>query len=57
MGDSILNFVLAFDLTIVNTYFEEKDVHLVQLKSGFNRTKNKLLLLRCCLASLNIGSI
>lgn len=57
MGESILNFLVAFDLTIVNTYFEEKDVHLVQLMSGFNRTKSKLLLLRGSLASLNIGPI
>jgi hypothetical protein len=36
VGTEILNFALAYDLTIVNTWFKKRDSHLVTFRSGLN---------------------
>jgi len=43
---SILNFVVAYDLMIVNSYFKKKDDHLVTFKSGTTKTQIDYFLIR-----------
>ena len=33
-GESVTDFAMAFDLSIVNTFFEKRPNHLVTYKSG-----------------------
>jgi len=37
-GVSILDFVVAYELLIVNSYFRKKEEHLVTFKSSSTRT-------------------
>jgi len=36
---TILDFIGAFDLTIVNSVFKKKEDHLVTFRSGFTKTQ------------------
>eukprot|EP00262_Sarcandra_glabra_P012088 TRINITY_DN3039_c0_g2_i3.p1 TRINITY_DN3039_c0_g2~~TRINITY_DN3039_c0_g2_i3.p1 ORF type:complete len:402 (+),score=55.32 TRINITY_DN3039_c0_g2_i3:275-1480(+) len=46
MGGAILDFAVAFDLAIANTFFKKKDEHLITFKSGANRTQIDYFLVR-----------
>ena len=46
MGDSILDFAVAFDLIIANTYFEKRDEHLITYKSGMHKSQIDYFLIR-----------
>jgi len=43
---SILDFAVAYDLAIVNSYFKKKKEHLITFKSGSTRTQIDYLLMR-----------
>ena len=46
MRVSILDFALAYDLAIVNTYFRKREEHLITFKSGSARTQIDYFLVR-----------
>lgn len=37
-GKTIIEFAMAYDLIIANTYFKKRDENLVTFKSGLNRS-------------------
>ena len=37
-GETILNFVVAYDLIVANTFFRTRDEHLITFKSEPNMT-------------------
>ena len=47
-----MNFAVAYELTIVNSYFKKKEEHLVTFKSGNTRIQLDYFLMRanagCC---------
>jgi len=45
-GVSILDFVVVYELAIVNSYFRKRDEHLVTFKSGSTRTQIDYFLIR-----------
>ena len=45
-GVSILDFAVAYDLSIVNSYFRKREEHLVTFKNGSNRTQIDYFLMR-----------
>jgi len=45
-GMSILNFAVAYELSIVNFYFKKKEEHLVTFKSDNTRTQIDYFLVR-----------
>ena len=45
-GVSILDFAVAYDLAIVNTYFRKREEHLITFKSGNARTQIDYFLVR-----------
>ena len=45
-GVALLDFVVAFDLTIVNSLFKEKEEHLVTFRSASCRTQIDYFLIR-----------
>jgi len=49
-GVSILDFAMAYDISIVNSYFRKRDKHLITFKSGSVRTQIDYFLIRA-----NIG--
>ena len=38
-GMCILDFAVAYDLIIANTYFKKRDEHLITFKSRFNKSQ------------------
>ena len=38
LGDTILDFVLAFELVIANTCFKKREEHLITYKNGTSRS-------------------
>ena len=46
LGDTILEFALAFDLVVTNTYFKKREDYLITYKSGTNRSKIDYFLLK-----------
>ena len=46
LGDTILDFALAFDPVIVNTCFKKRDEHLITYKSGTNRSQIDFFLVK-----------
>ena len=47
LGDTILNFALAFDIVIANTCFKKKEEHLITYKSGTSKIVRKHYPLDC----------
>ena len=45
-GVSLLNFAVAYELVIVNSFFKKKDEHLITFKNGSTRTQIDYLLMR-----------
>jgi len=45
-GVSILDFAMAYELSIVNSYFRKKEEHLITFKSGNTRTQIDYFLMR-----------
>ena len=45
-GEAILEFAMAYDLAIANTYFIKREEHLVTFKSGSNRSQIDFFLTR-----------
>ncbi|XP_057249936.1 uncharacterized protein LOC125496482 [Beta vulgaris subsp. vulgaris] len=45
-GSGILNFALAYGLSIMNTWFEKRESHLVTCRSGSNASQIDLFLVR-----------
>ncbi|XP_056684315.1 uncharacterized protein [Spinacia oleracea] len=45
-GNAILDFALAYDLGIMNTWFEKRDSHLVTYRSGDNTSQIDFFLVR-----------
>jgi len=45
-GVSILDFAVAYDLSVVNSYFRKREEHLVTFKSGSARTQIDYFLMR-----------
>jgi len=45
-GVSMLDFVVAFDLLVVNSFFKKKEDHLVTFKSGYRKTQIDYFLMR-----------
>jgi len=45
-GVSVLNFAVAYELLVVNSYFKKKEDHLVTFKSGSLKTQIDYFLLR-----------
>jgi len=45
-GVSILDFAVAYNLSIVNSYFRKREEHLVTFKSGSARTQIDYFLMR-----------
>jgi len=45
-GVSILNFAVAYELSVVNSYFRKKEEHLVTFKSGNTRIQIDYFLVR-----------
>jgi len=45
-GVSILDFAVAYDLSIVNSYFRKREEHLVTFRSGSGRTQIDYFLMR-----------
>ena len=43
---SILEFAVAYDLTIINCYFKKREEHLITFKSGSTRTQIDYFLMR-----------
>ena len=46
VGEAILEFAMAYDLAIANTYFIKREEHLVTFKSGSNRSQIDFFLTR-----------
>ena len=46
LGDTILDFVLAFELVIANTCFKKREEHLITYKSGTSRRQINFFLVR-----------
>lgn len=42
-GGEILEFAVAYDLAVANTYFKKRKEHLVTFKSGSNESPDRLL--------------
>jgi len=38
-GVFVLNFAVAYELLVINSYFKKKEDHLVTFKSGFTKTQ------------------
>jgi len=45
-GVSILDFTVAYELLMVNSYFKKKEEHLITFKSGNTRTQIDYFLIR-----------
>ena len=45
-GEAIIEFAMAYDLAIANTYFIKREEHLVTFKSGSNRSQIDFFLTR-----------
>jgi len=45
-GVSILDFAVAYDLSIINSYFRKRDEHLITFKGGSARTQIDYFLIR-----------
>ena len=45
-GESVTDFAMAFDLSIVNTFFEKRPNHLVTFKSGGRESQIDFLMCR-----------
>jgi Reverse transcriptase (RNA-dependent DNA polymerase). len=45
-GESILEFAIAFDLVLANTYYKKRDEHLITFKSGTNKSQIDFFLTR-----------
>ena len=45
-GESVTDFAMAFDLSIVNTFFEKRPNHLVTYKSGGRQSQIDFLMCR-----------
>jgi len=43
---SILNFAVAYELSIVNSYYKKKEEHSITFKSGNSRTQIDYFLMR-----------
>ncbi|XP_021840371.2 uncharacterized protein [Spinacia oleracea] len=48
-GNAILDFALAYDLGIMNTWFEKRESHLVTYRSGGNASQIDFFLVRIAL--------
>ena len=46
VGEGITDFAMAFDLSIVNTFFEKRPNHLVSYKSGGRESQTDFLICR-----------
>ena len=46
LGDTNLDFVLAFDFVTSNIYFKKRDEHLITYKSGTSRSQIDFFLIR-----------
>ena len=46
LGDTILDFALAFDLIIANTCFKKREEHLITYKCGTSRSRIDFFLVR-----------
>ncbi|KAM1404945.1 hypothetical protein ACFX2I_013383 [Malus domestica] len=45
-GEVILNFAMAYDLFLANTFFKKREEHLITYKSGSSKTQIDFLLMR-----------
>ena len=45
-GVSVLDFTVAYELLVVNSYFKKKDDHLVTFKSGSTKTQIDYFLIK-----------
>ena len=45
-GVSVLDFAVAYELVVVNSFFKKKEDHLVTFKSGLSRTQIDYFLIR-----------
>ena len=46
IGESILDFALAYDLVVANTWYKKSEEHLITFKSGANRSQIDYFLVR-----------
>ena len=45
-GEAILNFVVAYDLIVANTFFRKRDEYLITFKSGPNMSQIDFFLMK-----------
>ncbi|KAM1519454.1 hypothetical protein ACFX1Z_022250 [Malus domestica] len=45
-GEAILDFVMAYDLFLANTFFKKREEHVITYKSGSSKTQIDFLLMR-----------
>ena len=45
-GVAILDFVVTFDLTIVNSFFGKREIHLVTFRSSSSKTQIDYFIIR-----------
>ena len=45
-GEAILDFAVAYDLIVANTFFRKRDEHLISFKSGPNMSQIEFFLMK-----------
>ena len=45
-GEAILDFAMAYDIFLANTFFKKREEHVINYKSGLSKTQIDFLLMR-----------